>query len=178
LETPSYRVTNWAEDGQSVTYKDEDLYLQIFHTPGHTADELALWDQNERVLYVGDTMYEWAPIFFPKEGSLIQYSKTIEKLKQLVRGWNLEATKAKVQIACGHNTYNADAEDLLRDVDSLLYRVVQGWVKSGHSETFGDELTQSFEGEDGKVSFHGPMRFFEDFRNDPIAMASISDRQS
>jgi glyoxylase-like metal-dependent hydrolase (beta-lactamase superfamily II) len=177
METPSYRVTNWAEDGQSVTYKDEDLYLQIFHTPGHTADEIALWDQNERVLYVGDTMYEWAPIYFPKEGNIIEYSTTIEKLKGLVRSWNLEATKARVKIACGHNTYDADAEDLLGAVDSLLYHVVQGLVESGRSEISRDELTQSFEGEDGKISFLGPVRLFEDFRNDPNAMDGISGRQ-
>lgn len=178
METPSYKVTNWAEDGQGVAYKDEDLCLQIFHTPGHTPDELALWDPKERVLYVGDTMYEWAHIYFPKEGNLIEYSKTIEKLKGLVRGWNLEAPQARVKIACGHNTYNADAEELLNGVDLFLYHVVQGWVEPGRSETSRDELTQSFDREDGKISFHGPVRLFEDFRNDPVAMAGISGRQN
>jgi glyoxylase-like metal-dependent hydrolase (beta-lactamase superfamily II) len=125
METPSYKVTNWADDGQAVTYKGEDLKMQIFHTPGHTADELALWDQKERVLFVGDTMYEWAHIVFPKEGNLIEYSKTIGKLKRLVKGWNLETTGTRVKIACGHNTYDADAEELLDGVDSLLYHVVQ-----------------------------------------------------
>src|SRR3978361_530853 len=51
IETPKYQVTDWASDAQSVVYEGQDLGLQIFHTPGHTPDELALWDQEERVLF-------------------------------------------------------------------------------------------------------------------------------
>jgi hypothetical protein len=37
---------------------------------------------------------------------------------------------------------------------------------------------QSFDREDGKLSFHGPVRLFEDFCSDSTAMASISSRQT
>jgi glyoxylase-like metal-dependent hydrolase (beta-lactamase superfamily II) len=178
METPTYTVSNWAQDDQAIIHKGEDLQLQIFHTPGHTPDGLALLDKQERVLYVGDTMYEWAHVIFPKEGNVIEYSRTIGKLKELVRSWNAEEDQMRVKIACGHNTYDADAEELIDGVDSLLFYVIQGWVEPCRFENVRDEITLSFEREDGKLSFHGPARFFEDFRNDDAAMGAISARQS
>ena len=53
-----------------VTFNGKSTGLQILHTPGHTPDELALWDKKERMLYVGDTVYEWEPILFPLEGDI------------------------------------------------------------------------------------------------------------
>lgn len=90
METPKYEVTHWADDGQHVLAGEagEDLGLVIYHTPGHTPDELAVWDAQERVIFVGDTMYEWAHIFFPLEGNLRLYSNTLAKLRSLVAAWN------------------------------------------------------------------------------------------
>lgn len=92
MSTPEYKVTVWAEDGQSVVYGPEniDLNLVIYHTPGHTPDELAVWDSRERVLFVGDTLYEWTQIVWPLEGNLLLYSNTMAKLKSLVHKWNSE----------------------------------------------------------------------------------------
>jgi len=97
IETPEYEVTNWADDGQHVIAGEggesgQDLGLVIYHTPGYTPDEIAIWDPKERVIFVGDTMYEWAPIFFPLEGSLRLYSDTLGRLKGLVEPWNAAAS--------------------------------------------------------------------------------------
>ena len=54
--------------------------MQLLHTPGHTPDELALWDEAETMLYIGDTLYEWAPIIFPNEGSIVQWLETVDAL--------------------------------------------------------------------------------------------------
>jgi glyoxylase-like metal-dependent hydrolase (beta-lactamase superfamily II) len=90
IETPKYEVTHWADDGQHVFAGEsgEDLGLVIYHTPGHTPDELAVWDPQERVIFVGDTMYEWVHIVFPLEGDLRLYSNTLGKLRSLVAAWN------------------------------------------------------------------------------------------
>jgi len=90
METPEYKVSHWASDGERVTPPDspEHQSLVIYHTPGHTPDELAIWDPLERVLFVGDTLYEWVPIVFPLEGDLKLYSNTLGRLKTLVQGWN------------------------------------------------------------------------------------------
>lgn len=92
MKTPVYTVTNWAGDGQKVTDRNGlDLHLTIYHTPGHTPDQLAIWDTDERYLFVGDTVYEDAPIYFLNGGSLFDYSDTLTKLRALVDGWNTES---------------------------------------------------------------------------------------
>lgn len=95
METPVYKVTHWADDGQRVLAANgQDLGLTIYHTPGHTPDEIAIWDAQERVIFVGDTMYEWARIVFPLEGDLRLYSQTLARLKTLVVKWNAETTES------------------------------------------------------------------------------------
>ncbi|KAF7558085.1 hypothetical protein G7Z17_g138 [Cylindrodendrum hubeiense] len=90
----TYKVTHWASDGQHVVDgAGEDLGLVIYQTPGHTPDELALWDPQERVLFAGDTIYEWYPILFPPEGDLVIYTETLGKLRSLVDEWNKETGK-------------------------------------------------------------------------------------
>src|ERR1700753_4008095 len=82
MKTPQYKVTHWAADGESIRYgtEDLDLGLVVYQAPGHTPDELAIWDASERVLFVGDTAYEWAPIIFPLEGSILLYKQKLSKL--------------------------------------------------------------------------------------------------
>jgi glyoxylase-like metal-dependent hydrolase (beta-lactamase superfamily II) len=92
MRTPVYTIGHWADDGQNLTFDGNDLNLVIYHTPGHTPDQIAIWDSNERIIFVGDTMYEWAHILFPLEGDIGLYSESVEKLKTLVRGWNATAS--------------------------------------------------------------------------------------
>lgn len=66
VTTPSYTVTEWADDGQEVLALDgTGLGLFVYHTPGHTPDSISIWDPAERVLFVGDTLYEDVWIVFP-----------------------------------------------------------------------------------------------------------------
>jgi glyoxylase-like metal-dependent hydrolase (beta-lactamase superfamily II) len=89
METPDYQVTNWAGDGQLlVDSRGDDLGLTLYQTPGHTPDQLAVWDTREKFLFVGDTIYERSAIIFPAEGSITAYSATIGRLKKLVQEWN------------------------------------------------------------------------------------------
>ncbi len=105
METPKYKVTNWADDGQHVVVGEgEDLDLIIYHTPGHTPDEIAIWDPQERVIFVGDTMYEWAHIVFPLEGNLRLYSDSLGRLKSLVETWNASSSKQNAgECECLHS---------------------------------------------------------------------------
>ncbi|RYP40805.1 hypothetical protein DL767_001451 [Monosporascus sp. MG133] len=169
MKTPEYKVTVWAEDGQNVIYGPDntDLGLVIYHTPGHTPDELAIWDSRERVLFVGDTMYEWSHIVWPLEGNLLLYSQTMGKLKNLVRSWNNEIRST-----------NDDGEQLLGDVDLFLYHVSEGIVEENPQGTFRDEQLVSYNREDGKINFIGPKKLFEAFRSDETAMDAIRKRHS
>lgn len=176
IKTPDYTVGHWADDGERMSFDGQDLNMTIYHTPGHTLDQVAIWDSDERVLFVGDTMYEYAHILFPLEGSITLYSDTLGKLKTLVRGWNAAASQ-RVKMACGHNTRAADAEVLLEEVDEMLYAVM---TKQFEEIDRGDERDQqqiSFQRGDLKIKFFGPKKYFEDFRGDQEAMKRLQDRQ-
>lgn len=172
MGTPEYEVTNWADDGEKMVYRHGataaqdacDLGLVIYHTPGHTPDELAIWDPQERVLFVGDTMYEWAPIIFPLEGNLQNYVSTLFKLRDLIKGWNEgQAHEKRVTMACGHVTSSVDAEDFVHEVETFLSKVGRGLVGSqDKGEARGFSLV-GYERDDGKISFMGPKQLFEDF---------------
>jgi glyoxylase-like metal-dependent hydrolase (beta-lactamase superfamily II) len=156
IEKPQYQVTDWASDGQSVVYEGRDLGLQIFQTPGHTPDELALWDREERVLFVGDTLYEWAHIVFSAEGDLVTYSDSLGKLRRLVEAWNTEPLQPRVKVACGHVTDGADGEELLREVDATFFQCAKGLLQSKEEGSFRDELVISFEREGWQDFFPRP----------------------
>lgn len=89
MKTPKYDISNWSKDGQDVTDQSGlSLNLTIYHTPGHTPDHVAIWDPEERHLFVGDTLYREAPVFFFIGGSVVAYSKTIGRLRELVDDWS------------------------------------------------------------------------------------------
>lgn len=171
METPEYKVTNWAADAQPVVFASKHLGLTIYHTPGHTPDELAVWDQHERVLYVGDTLYEWAPILFSLSGNLEDYVATLHKLRGLVDDWNKGSTEDdRVMMACGHCTHNTPAAEFLYEVERFFDKIRRGLVSpvdKGMSP--GREIPLvGFDREDGWFSFVGPKDLFDRFRGGTV----------
>lgn len=167
METPQYTVTDWAANAQQVTFGNTDLRLTIYQTPGHTPDELAVWDQNERVLYVGDTLYEWAPILFSLSGNLNDYAATLNMLKGLVERWNKDvAEDDRVKLAAGHCTSNTSAFEFLREVEDFLGKIKRGLVTPvDRGTTPGRNVPLvGFERDDGWFSFVGPKELFDQFR--------------
>ncbi|KAI0090169.1 Metallo-hydrolase/oxidoreductase [Irpex rosettiformis] len=96
--------------------------LRILHTPGHTPDELAVWDSGEHMLYVGDTLYEWAPIIFPAEGSITTWIKSVDELLELISG---EGTK-EVKVSCGHVTAARPAREVITGAKTFIVDVLEG----------------------------------------------------
>ncbi|PSR79047.1 hypothetical protein PHLCEN_2v7234 [Hermanssonia centrifuga] len=93
------------------------LGVVVHHTPGHTPDELALWDESERMLYVGDTVYEWEHIIFPKEGSIVQWLQSMDALIELVG-------TSEANICCGHVTAGRPAKDVLTAAKAFVMDVL------------------------------------------------------
>ncbi|KAF8825098.1 hypothetical protein HHX47_DHR7000707 [Lentinula edodes] len=62
-------------------------HVTVLHTPGHTPDSLTIYDSTScpPMLYVGDSLYEYEPIIFPKEGSIVDWFSSIEALIGFVR---------------------------------------------------------------------------------------------
>src|SRR4051812_42310880 len=76
------------------------------------------------------------------------------------------AARPSVKIACGHITSTSDAQQLINDVDLFLHRVLENMVDVKDQGVFRDEPLISYEREDGKISFLGPKRHFDEFRDD------------
>ncbi|KAH7408798.1 beta-lactamase-like protein [Phaeosphaeria sp. MPI-PUGE-AT-0046c] len=174
MKTPRYEVARWAEHGARVTYSPTsttndavDLGLVIYHTPGHTPDSLSIFDEQERVLLVGDTAYEWAPILFPIESSIYIYKRSLEFLLALVHRLNCPASSSPptssspLRLASGHITSDVDAEDFLQEVYSFLCEVQTGTLEPRFYRRFRGEEEVLYERGDGRVSFAGPRRKFE-----------------
>ncbi|KAL2288448.1 hypothetical protein FJTKL_03829 [Diaporthe vaccinii] len=172
METPKYTVTKWAANAEPVLFGDNDLGLTVYQTPGHTPDELSIWDQKERVLFVGDTLYERAPILFSLSGNLDDYAATLHKLRELVDGWNRGVAKDDhVTMACGHCTQDTPAAEFIYEVESFFDKIRRGLVSPiDKGTTPGRNIPLvGFEREDGWFSVVGPKELFDKFRvgNDP-----------
>lgn len=110
------------------------LGVKILHTPGHTPDEIALYDEAEMMLYVGDSLYEWEPIIFPKEGSIVTWFLSMEYLISFVKQKNSmvqSSNKAnrkpsEVLINSGHCTVLQPALEVLLSAKAYMQDVVGG----------------------------------------------------
>lgn len=142
IPTPKYTVSYWADDLEKISINGKPLGLQILHTPGHTPDELAWYDEQERHLYVGDSFYERVAknnsyqqaIIFPKEGNWVHFMQSLEKLLRFVEEKNEEPDKASVSIGCGHVTSSVDGVEILLLVRQLFQDIIAGKVPIVFSE--------------------------------------------
>lgn len=49
-------------DGEKITLKaNSGFYLKVIHTPGHTPGSVTFYSPEERVAFVGDTLYQHGP---------------------------------------------------------------------------------------------------------------------
>ncbi|KAF7330506.1 Molybdopterin synthase sulfur carrier subunit [Mycena venus] len=117
IPTPSYTPI-------LVPHEYAILGMYIFHTPGHTPDELAVYDAAEKMLYVGDSLYEEEAIIFPNEGSIVEWMSSIEYLivfveaKENRTGEVLSATKTFMEdVIAGKEPREGD----------LYCGVLKGW---------------------------------------------------
>ena len=67
----------------------EDDGVEIFHTPGHSADSCSVYDRQDKVLFVGDNVEQPLPYLYSKE--LETYGRTLEsyltiKSKRVIAG--------------------------------------------------------------------------------------------
>ncbi|KAI0749582.1 Metallo-hydrolase/oxidoreductase [Daedaleopsis nitida] len=123
ITTPSYEPSLRPHMDAISSDDGVSLGIKLLHTPGHTPDELALWDEDEGILYVGDTLYEWAPIIFPNEGSIVQWFDTVDALMALVE----KSGKAEeTRVNCGHKTAMGPGLEVLRTTKAFLMDVVEG----------------------------------------------------
>lgn len=159
-DVPKYKVSYWINDYEWYNYNGQSLGLQVLHTPGHTPDELAFYDKEERHLFVGDSFnervaddksYEQA-ILFPKEGNLVDFMRSLDKLIAFVGEKNSELGQRAVKIGCGHVTSAVDGLEILLAVKEFFVHVIAGNVPIVDSEEKRGEKYDTWK-EEGEPRF-------------------------
>lgn len=175
----------------SATAGKIDLGITVLHTPGHTPDELAWYDREERFLYVGDSFYERGEdgmdIIFPAEGNLVEWYFSFIKLRGFVASENSRAglgevsrvvddedndegewvkISGRVKVGCGHQTAGVDAEGIMEDLENMWWRVLRGEVPVVETMIIaGENVDRWMEpGDHGRFSFRAPRRLMLEAR--------------
>ncbi|RPD61081.1 Metallo-hydrolase/oxidoreductase [Lentinus tigrinus ALCF2SS1-7] len=161
IRTPSYTPSLRAHGDDILSKDGVRMGVKLLHTPGHTPDELALWDEEEAMLYVGDTLYEWAHIIFPNEGSIMQWLDTVEALTRLVRS---SKRPEEAKINCGHKTANGPALEVLQTTKAFMMDVLGGREKVKSRLTKRGEEHVEYVQEGGRYSLVCPERLVEEAR--------------
>jgi glyoxylase-like metal-dependent hydrolase (beta-lactamase superfamily II) len=149
----------------------QPLGVRIFHSPGHTPDEISLFDENEMMLYVGDTLYEWEPIIFPAAGSIVTWFASMRHLVALVQEQNMIlAARAgpgehlEVLINAGHVTALRPALDVLLATVEFMKDVVEGREELKDRFMKRGVVTVKYEQDGGRFSLICPERLVTDAR--------------
>lgn len=195
--TPYYQVTKWAQAFERLQWpfphkesatglsKPTDLGITVLQTVGHTPDELAWYDHEEMHLYVGDSFYregeDGMPIIFPREGNMIEWIFAMQKLAVFVRTENARAASAaddedadgwvqvprRVLLSCAHQTTSVDGAEILAELETFSFRVVNGQVPVVTSSEWRGEVYDTWR-EEGKgrtpMSIKAPRRLMEEVR--------------
>ena len=161
IETPSYTPTLLPHGAQLVSAAGKPLGAVLLHTPGHTPDEIALWDEAETMLYVGDTLYERAPIIFPNEGSVVRWCATVD---QLVKFIEASGKGAQARISCGHETAMGDALDVLHTTKAFMWDVIDGREPVKRRMTRRGEEFVEYVQDGGRYSLICPERLIKEAR--------------
>ena len=140
--------------------------MTIFHTPGHTPDEITIYDHAEMMLYVGDSLYEYEPIVFPREGSIVTWFESMDFLSWHVEAMNSEASDGrKVQMNSGHHTVLQPALETLLAAKAFMKDVANGkeTVKE-RQQNRGEEIVM-YEQSGGRFSLRCPERLILEMRS-------------
>ncbi|KAM0712013.1 hypothetical protein Q7P37_011107 [Cladosporium fusiforme] len=187
MKTPRYEVDYYASDGERLNHHGHDLGLCMIHTPGHTPDSMAIYDQEERWLFIGDTCYQrvatmpWTEeqdvaIILPLQGNWKDFVATLQKLRDFVAEEDAKpasSTRREMKLAAGHTTSQAPAADFLRKAASFVKDVASGRVPIlaripgdvvAPGGSLGDEMFVLWQ-DDGKADFslRAPESFMDGF---------------
>ncbi|KAI0635662.1 beta-lactamase-like protein [Trametes polyzona] len=161
VRTPSYTPSLQPHRAPLFSAEGVPLGVTLLHTPGHTPDELALWDEEEAMLYVGDTLYEWAPIIFPNEGSIVVWLRTVDSLVAAVEGGRKDVT---ARISCGHTTAGVPALEVLRSGRAFMMDVLEGREEIKSRVVKRGEVHVEYVQQGGRYSLICPERLVREAR--------------
>lgn len=108
------------EDGYCFDLGDRKL--EVIHSPGHTPGSICLFDQEDKILFSGDTI-SYGPVYmFGYNRDLNQYLKTLYMLKQ-------RFNELKITIYPAHNTFpinTYEISELIKCVEGIIDNSIEG----------------------------------------------------
>jgi len=176
VETPSYNATlvPHLHPVTSTGEKQIPLGVSVLHTPGHTPDELALYDEQEMMLYVGDSLYEYEPIIFPTAGSIVTWFDSMDYLIDFVQqknntndksGEKKAAMSNQVLINSGHRTVVRPAIDVLLTAKAFMQDVIDGKEPVKSRVIVRGEISVTYEQVGYRFSLRCPERLVREARD-------------
>jgi len=168
IETPDFTPTLVPHMYDIVSCHGMPLGVTFLHTPGHTPDEIALYDESEMMLYVGDSLYEWEPIIFPKEGSIVTWFSSLDFLISFVEGKNERRTRpahtamTEVLMNSGHQTVLQPALELLLAAKAYMQDVLEGRERVTERRWNRGEETVSYGNTGNRFSLRCPERLIRE----------------
>ena len=80
--------TATVEDGQIIDLGNR--YLEVFYTPGHDDSSIMLLDEENGLLFTGDTWYPGPLFAFLEDSSMSEYVESMEKIKNVIEQKNIQ----------------------------------------------------------------------------------------
>lgn len=82
---------------ESINFHNEGI--EIFYSPGHSADSISIFDHDEKILYVGDNLEK--PIIYVENDDIESYIKTLKryldyKPKKIMAGHTLDLNEEDI----------------------------------------------------------------------------------
>ena len=76
------KISRFIEDNEVIGV-DDSLKLKVIHTPGHTAGHCGFYEVNSKIAFFGDIDLTRFPYYATIDSNLMEYEKSIDKLKDL-----------------------------------------------------------------------------------------------
>jgi glyoxylase-like metal-dependent hydrolase (beta-lactamase superfamily II) len=131
--TKAFQISHWLHDGERIDLGDRTM--QVIATPGHTPDSIALLDEQNGLLFTGDTFYLGPIWLFRPETDLDAYVASVKKLADL---------SPRLQLLLpAHNVPVADPK-YLPSVVEAIQQVRLGRVKAVPRDGMREYLFQDF----------------------------------
>jgi len=114
-----YKITQFIYDGHIFDLGNRQL--QVTHTLGHTPDALILIDENQGLMFTGDSYYSGPIWLYAPETNLAQYQNSLKIM--------IDKSKNIKQLLPAHNTPLADPKLLIKALAGIQM-VIDGGVQA------------------------------------------------
>jgi hydroxyacylglutathione hydrolase len=118
-DTTNLEADRWLEHLSLVNVGNHQI--RIFHTPGHTPDQICLMNEDQHFAVVGDTIFDGGP---GKTWSIKEFHLTLKTLRNIILSWSDETV---CYPGHGHSFCLGDKR-----------KAIEAFLNKDHGDFFGD----------------------------------------